>query len=108
VRTVSHPAVEDITLVSVLAALGHPIRMDIVRTLALKGQCVQADFTAPVSQSTLSHHMKTLRDAGVVFSRPDGTVCLVTLRPALEARFPGLLAMILDADDSASLTGAGR
>lgn len=98
VRTVSHPPAEAIHLVTVLAALGHPIRLEIVRTLARRGACVQADFTVPVSQSTLSHHMKTLRDAGVVFSRPEGTVCFVTLRPELEARFPALLPTILGAD----------
>ena len=56
---------------------------------------VQADFPADVTQSTLSHHMKRLRQAGVAWSRPEGTRCFVSLRPELEERLPGLLAMIL-------------
>jgi DNA-binding transcriptional ArsR family regulator len=51
-------------------------------------------------QSTLSHHMKTLRDAGVVVSRPEGTRCFVSLRPELEERFPGLLGAVLIAGAS--------
>jgi DNA-binding transcriptional ArsR family regulator len=97
VRTVVHPPVEDITLVGVLAALAHPIRLEITGTLAGGGEYVQSDFPVGVSQSTLSHHMKTLRDAGIAFSRPEGTVCFVSLRPELATRFPELLATILDA-----------
>jgi DNA-binding transcriptional ArsR family regulator len=96
VRTVSHPPVEDITLVSVLAALANPIRLEIVRTLARGGECVQADFDVPVSQPTLSHHMKILREAGIAYSRPEGTMCFVSLRPELATRFPDLLPAILD------------
>jgi DNA-binding transcriptional ArsR family regulator len=51
----------------------------------------------PVAQSTLSHHMKILRDAGIVFSRPEGTRCFVSLRPELEQRFPSLLQAVLAA-----------
>jgi hypothetical protein len=41
--------------------------------------------------------MKILRDAGVVFSRPEGTRCFVSLRPDLDELFPGLLQAILAA-----------
>jgi hypothetical protein len=37
---------------------------------------------------------ETLREAGVVFSRPEGTRCFVSLRAELSARFPGLLDVI--------------
>jgi hypothetical protein len=39
--------------------------------------------------------MKVLREAGVILHRKEGTRCFVTLRPELEAVFPGLLGCIL-------------
>jgi hypothetical protein len=60
---------------------------------------VQADFPADVSPSTLSHHMKRLRQAGVAWSRPEGTRCYVSLRADLEQRFPGLPGTVLAADE---------
>jgi DNA-binding transcriptional ArsR family regulator len=51
-----------------------------------------------VTKSTCTHHFKVLREAGVIRQRQDGTARLNTLRSEdLEARFPGLLATILDA-----------
>jgi hypothetical protein len=41
--------------------------------------------------------MKILREAGIAYSRPEGTMCFVSLRPELAERFPGLLPTILDA-----------
>lgn len=97
VRTVTHPTHEAINLIDVLAALAHPIRLEIVRILAGGGEYVQADFTVPVNQATLSHHMKRLRDAGIACSRPEGTVCHISLRPELAEKFPRLLPAILNA-----------
>ena len=78
-----------------LAALGDPVRLEITRVLADGQEHVQADFPSHVSQSTLSHHMKRLRETGVAWSRPEGTRCYVSLRPELDQRLPGLLAAIL-------------
>ncbi|MCK8468729.1 helix-turn-helix domain-containing protein [Microbacterium sp. KSW4-16] len=45
-----------------------------------------------MSQSTLSHHVKILREAGIVQNDPEGTRCLLSLRTVdLEKRFPGLV-----------------
>jgi len=99
VRSLDHCAAEQITVPGVLSALADPTRLEIARVLSDGQEHVQADFPADVSQSTLSHHMKRLRQAGVARSRPDGTRCYVTLRPELELRFPGLLASILAAAD---------
>ena len=43
--------------------------------------------------------MKRSRQAGVAWSRPEGTRCYVSLRADLGQRFPGLLATILAADE---------
>jgi DNA-binding transcriptional ArsR family regulator len=51
-----------------------------------------------VAKSTLSHHLRVLRDAGVTRTRQEGTRCFVELRrDDLEFRFPGLLDAVLDA-----------
>jgi DNA-binding transcriptional ArsR family regulator len=98
-RSLDHCAAEDITVSGVLFALADPTRLQIARVLHDGREHLQADFPADVTQSTLSHHMKRLRQAGVAWSRPDGTRCYVSLRPELEQRFPGLLAAILAAAD---------
>jgi DNA-binding transcriptional ArsR family regulator len=97
VRSLDHCLPEEIELSGVLYALADPIRLRIVRVLSDGQEHVQADFPADVAQSTLSHHMKRLRQAGVAWSRPEGTRCFVTLRPELEQRLPGLLASVLAA-----------
>jgi DNA-binding transcriptional ArsR family regulator len=96
VRQLPHPKIDEITLPGVLAALSDPARLRIVRALAGAG-CERpwGEFDVGVGPSTLSHHMKVLREAGVILHRKEGTRCFVALRPELEAAFPGLLGCIL-------------
>jgi DNA-binding transcriptional ArsR family regulator len=87
--------IPDIT--TVLQALADPIRLAVVRRL---GDCEDAracgSFELPVTKSTLSHHFKTLRDAGVIQARYEGTRKLISLRRAdLDAAYPGLLDSVL-------------
>jgi DNA-binding transcriptional ArsR family regulator len=95
VRQYRHPKQDEITLTKVLAALSDPVRLSIVSALARGGECGWSGFDRCVSNSTLSHHMKVLRQAGVISNRGDGTRCFVSLRPELERAFPGLLKSIL-------------
>jgi DNA-binding transcriptional ArsR family regulator len=82
----------------VLSALGHPIRMHIVNTLAQGGEHGWGELDVPVANSTLSHHLKLLRDSGVTRTRAEGSRCFVSLRrDDLDHRFPGLLDAVLDA-----------
>jgi DNA-binding transcriptional ArsR family regulator len=97
-RQVTHPPIEAVALERVLQALGDPVRLTIVRTLADGAEHTQGDLDVPVGTSTLSHHMRTLREAGIVHSRPDGTRCFLSLRPELNHRFPGLLDAVLRLD----------
>jgi DNA-binding transcriptional ArsR family regulator len=90
------------TLSSVLFALSDPIRLGIIRTLSDKQEHLRYDFDARVAQSTLSHHMKTLREAGLVYSRPEGTRCFISLRPEIEERFPRLLNTVLNLSDGST------
>jgi Bacterial regulatory protein, arsR family len=47
----------------VLSALGDPIRLAIIRLIADGQEHVRSEFDVDIAQSTLSHHVKTLRDA---------------------------------------------
>ena len=50
-----------------------------------------------VSKSTLTHHLRVLRDAGLTYTRSEGVQRLVSLRrDEVEARFPGLLDCVLE------------
>lgn len=96
-RSLDHCSPDEIELSGVLSALADPTRLRIARVLSDCAEHVADDFPTDVSQSTLSHHMKRLRQAGVVWSRPEGTRCYISLRPELEQRLPGLLTAVLAA-----------
>lgn len=93
-----HPDAADLSLTRVLSAVSDPLRLGIVCLLSDGQERQWGELDAPVSKSTLSHHMKTLRSAGITRTRDEGTRCYVHLRADdLEARFPGLLASVLKA-----------
>lgn len=98
VRLVRHPAPEEIEVTSVLHALSDPVRLEIVKALEGRGECSCGALETTVSKSTLSHHLKVLREAGVTHTRVEGTQRLVSLRVGdLETRLPGVLSSILGA-----------
>lgn len=90
-----HPAIADVSLAEVLHALSDPVRLSILRALVPGQESAWSGFMVGVAPSTLSHHMKVLRNAGLIANRRDGTRCLVSLRPELAERFPGLLDTVL-------------
>jgi DNA-binding transcriptional ArsR family regulator len=94
-----HPSREQITLTNVLHALSDPVRLSFVQCLAQLG-CEQPCGVIPatVAKSTMSHHLRVLREAGIVQVRTEGTQSLTSLRwDDLEARFPGVLQSVLKA-----------
>lgn len=92
------PAVGKLSLTRVLAALSDPLRLGIVQLLSDGEERQWGEIDAPVSKSTLSHHMKTLRNAGITGTRNEGTRCYVHLRSDdLDSQFPGLLSSLLAA-----------
>ena len=102
VRDLYHPRLEDVGLANVLHALSDPVRLEIVRVLASVDEVPCSSLNATVSKSTMSHHFKVLREAGVTHTRADGTKRMMSLRQVeLEERFPGLLSSILVAAKAA-------
>ena len=55
-------------------ALGHPARVTIVKTLIKKGTCLTGSLAEelPLAASTVSEHLRILREAGIVQGTVDG------------------------------------
>lgn len=83
-------------LARVLHALSDPVRLEIVRQIDREGEIPCGGFGVKMPKSSLSHHFRVLREAGVLGTRPEGTSILNFLKEEdLEERFPGLLPGIL-------------
>jgi ArsR family transcriptional regulator, arsenate/arsenite/antimonite-responsive transcriptional repressor len=71
-----HPAAPctDDELATMSKALGHPVRVTIMRVLAARDTCVTGDLVAelPLAQSTVSEHLRILRQAGLVQGEIEG------------------------------------
>jgi DNA-binding transcriptional ArsR family regulator len=66
----------------VFKALGDPIRLDIIRQIAAAGELAWSalEETLPVSKPTISYHIKTLVQAGLLTARKEGRNFYYTLR----------------------------
>lgn len=71
-----------------LSALADPTRLAIVRELTAKNETCACDFTSTcdVGQPTVSHHLKVLREAGVVTSERRGQWIYYRLAPDVAVR----------------------
>jgi DNA-binding transcriptional ArsR family regulator len=108
VRVIAHPESRQLELPAVLHALSDPVRLQIVCALADGCEVACGRLGVPVSKSTLSHHLKVLRDAGLTRTRCEGVQRLVSLRAEdVEQRFPGLLACVLDNSSTPLITAVG-
>jgi DNA-binding transcriptional ArsR family regulator len=94
-----HPSREDLDVSTVLHALSDAQRLRIVRRLAETDEpCACGGFGLGVTKSTLTHHFRVLREAGVITQQSVGTSKLNSLRREdLDNRFPGLLDAVLAA-----------
>ncbi|MFD6532175.1 ArsR/SmtB family transcription factor [Streptomyces sp. NPDC060184] len=92
------PAVQDLRLETVLGALSDPLRLTIVRKLLLESEefdhsCGWFGLDRP--KSSLTHHFKALREAGVTRQRQYGLERRSHVRTEdLDARFPGLIELV--------------
>ena len=95
-----HPAAEEITLAGVLGALGDPMRLKILKKLLETSDrpvsCSAAAPCAEMAKSTLSHHFRVLREAGLIRTAKHGVENLNRVRSEeVNRRFPGLLKAIM-------------
>lgn len=97
--TLPHPDADQISLSTVLAALGDETRLAIIGCLARRedmGGLVCGQLGTLCSKTNLTYHVAKLREAGVVNVRPEGTKRHVSLRRAdLDSRFPGFLDSVI-------------
>ena len=111
-RPLFHPAIEEVTVEGLLHALSDPVRVAIYARTA----CADAvptcstflevnDRTIP--KSTLSLHLKVLREAGLIRGERVGVEMRLTTRCAeINQRFPGLLQAIFHAYEVQSAAAA--
>jgi DNA-binding transcriptional ArsR family regulator len=102
-RTLIHPSLDDITVEGILHALADPVRVAIFTSIA-GSNCsrICSNFLhmteRDIPKSTLSHHFKALREAGLIRSERRGVEMHNTSRcEELDGRFPGLIAAIVKA-----------
>ena len=101
---VVEPPAEDFELPRVLAALAEPNRLATVRYVARSGESCCSEVIQQaglaMTKSTFSHHLRILREAGVLTKRIQGTKGYTRLRKAdLDARFPGLIDAVIEAEN---------
>ncbi len=83
----------DEELARIAKALGHPARVKILRFLLEREDCVAGAIGSelPLAQSTVSQHLKVLREAGLIHGEVDGTrICYCADATRIQ-RLQGLL-----------------
>lgn len=65
---------DDDTLAAMAKAIAHPARIAILRLLSNRETCVTGDVVAelPLAQSTISEHLRILREAGLIQGEIEG------------------------------------
>ncbi|MES2502170.1 MAG: metalloregulator ArsR/SmtB family transcription factor [Pseudomonadota bacterium] len=98
-RQIKHPTIDQVELTDIMYALADPTRLEIVALLAKAGRkltCGEIDLNRP--KSSMSHHFKILRSAGLVETVIEGTEHMNTLRlEEIEQKYPGILSAVIKA-----------
>ena len=70
-------------LANMLKALGNPVRFQIMQTLAERQACITGEIveTTPLAQSTVSQHLKVLREAGLIRGEIEGPATCYCVDP---------------------------
>jgi ArsR family transcriptional regulator, arsenate/arsenite/antimonite-responsive transcriptional repressor len=91
-RPVEGPEADE-ELATLAKALGHPARVQIMRLLVRREACICGDIVdeLPLAQSTVSQHLKVLKDAGLVKGEIDGPRVCYCVEPRTLRRFKALL-----------------
>jgi predicted transcriptional regulator len=85
---------ESNTMAEMAKALSHPARIEILNFLLTADSCVCGDIVSnlPLSQSTVSQHLKALKDAGIVKGTISGPNVCYCIDPLIWSKFGGILS----------------
>ncbi|AKU96245.1 Arsenical resistance operon repressor [Labilithrix luteola] len=83
----------DEELATLAKAIAHPARVQILRILTRRNSCVCGDIVdeLPLAQSTVSQHLKILKDAGLVRGDVDGPRVCYCIEPSAVRRLKALV-----------------
>ncbi len=84
----------DVELAAFAKALGHPARVQILRILSRRTSCVYGELVDAIelAQSTISQHVKVLKEAGLIRGEVDGPRVCYCLEPRALRRLRVLVA----------------
>ncbi|MBX7166836.1 MAG: metalloregulator ArsR/SmtB family transcription factor [Pirellulales bacterium] len=83
-------------LAELAKALGHPLRVRILRILAKRKTCVCGELVdeLPVAQSTVSQHLRMLKDAGLIQGEIDGPRICYCIAPRVMEELKDLVGRL--------------
>jgi ArsR family transcriptional regulator, arsenate/arsenite/antimonite-responsive transcriptional repressor len=78
-------------------ALGHPVRVQILRFLMQREECMAGEIVEelPLARSTVSQHLKVLREAGLIHGEVDGPRICYCADPTRIERLQSLLESLI-------------
>ena len=87
---------DDQLLAEIAKALGHPARVQILRILLQNQRCICGDIVdaLPLAQSTVSQHLKQMKQAGLIQGNVEGVSVCYCLNPAVLERFKAIVASL--------------
>jgi len=99
------PSLEDAAAAALARALAHPVRIRILRILGGRGECYCGDLCTEFSlaQSTISQHLKILREAGLVRATPCGSAVGYCVDQDRLSAFVGWTSTLIDPSHVESL-----
>lgn len=95
VRPVEGSAADE-ELATFAKALGHPVRVQIIRMLARRQACVCGDIVdvLPLAQSTVSQHLKVLKESGLIRGEIAGPRTCYCIEPRALRRLKALIGSL--------------
>jgi len=90
--------IEQNKLASLYKALAHPARIAILQLLIQKQSCICGDIVdeLPLSQSTISQHLKALKTAGIIQGDISGVKTCYCINPAIWSEMDDLIKQFLN------------
>jgi ArsR family transcriptional regulator len=94
-RPVEGPQADE-ELAEFAKAIGHPTRVQILRILVRKSGCVCGDIVdeLPLAQSTVSQHLKVLKECGLIRGDVDGPRVCYCIEPRTLRRLKALIGSL--------------